>query len=84
MAAAVAQVNQVVARDAAIELGKALGDQRRVVDADAVEQAMDRADAIARCRLTLVELRGASGRECHAVPSSRTAFSSSTWSRVLP
>ena len=47
LAAAVAQVDQVVAGDAAVELGKALFDQRRVIDADAVEQAMDRADAVA-------------------------------------
>ncbi len=55
VAVAVAQMDQVVPGHTPIESGKALGDQRRVVDADAVEQAMDRADPILPS-LHLVEL----------------------------
>ena len=42
----VADVGEVVAGEAAVELGEALGDQRRVLPLDAVHQLMDGADPV--------------------------------------
>ena len=83
-AVAVAQMHQVVARHAAIELRESFGDQIRVVLPDAIQHAQDVADAILAAFAALELGRRQRPRMPLGAVHEARRLSSSTWSRVLP